>query len=505
VIKSGNNTSRFPKGWIQTSLGEIAEINPKLPCVLEDNTEVTFLPMKAVEELTGKFDASIFVPYIEVRKGYTAFINGDIIFAKITPCMENGKVAVVGNLKSGVGFGSTEFHVIRPFLTEFPGKYVFYYLIQESFRRDAKRDMTGSAGQLRVPAKYMQDASLPLPPLPEQVRIVARLEELFARLDAGVEGLRKVKAQLKRYRQAVLKHAFEGKLTEEWRRTHKHQTEPASLFLERLMSERRKEFSRAKGANLLEVPNSPPLPDGWSWSSLEQLSQDIIDCLHSTPSFTETGKYCVDTNCIEQNRILFDKARFVSEETFRERVRRLVPKAGDVLFAREGTIGTAVSVSENMELCLGQRMMLFRPANEILSAYFMWGLLSPIFESQWKPKVMGTTAPHVNIRDLKQMYLPLTCQEEQRVIVDEIEAHTAIIYQAEVNVDKSIKQVERLRQSILASAFEGKLAPQDPSDEPAEKLLERIREERAKSKGEKDTNRRRKNRPRKLELSTYVK
>ena len=378
--------------------------------------------------------------------------------------------------------------------------YVYYYL-----KKVRTELTTRGTTQKNLNAQIVKRIPIPLAPFNEQVRIVAKLEELFTSLDAGVEGLRKVKAQLKRYRQAVLKYAFEGKLTEEWRRTHKHETEPASLFLERLISERKKEFSRAKEANLLEVPNSPPLPDGWSWSNLERLSQDIIDCLHSTPSFTETGKYCVDTNCIEQNRIIFDKARFVSEETFRERVRRLVPKAGDVLFAREGTIGTAVVVPENMELCLGQRMMLFRPANEILSAYFMWGLLSPIFESQWKPKVMGTTAPHVNIRDLKQMYLPLTCPEEQRVIVNEIETHTSIIYQAEANVDKSIKQVERLRQSILASAFEGKLVPQDPNDEPAEELLERIREERAKSKGEKDTNRRRENKPRQLELSTYVK
>jgi type I restriction enzyme S subunit len=345
---------------------------------------------------------------------------------------------------------------------------------------------------------------IPLAPFPEQGRIADRIEELFARLDPGIEGLRKVKAQLRRYYQAVLKYAFEGKLTEEWRKTHKHQTEPTSTILERLM-QKRESFSESREPNLLEAPDLPQLPDGWSWANLEQLSQRIIDCLHSTPRFVETGKYCVDTNCIEQNRILFDKARFVSEEAFKERVRRLVPKAGDVLLAREGTIGTAVVVPENVELCLGQRMMLFRPVNEVLSRYFMWGLLSPIFESQWKPKVTGTTAPHVNIRDLKLMYLPLTCLEEQRVIVNEIETHISIIDQTEANVDKSLKQVERLRYSILKRAFEGKLVPQDPSDEPAEKLLERIREEREKSTGEKDTNKGRKNMHRQLELSSYVK
>jgi type I restriction enzyme S subunit len=382
-------------------------------------------------------------------------------------------------------------------------RYIYYYIQSLDFLNQRDSLATGTT-QVALTDTRVKRITFPLAPLAEQDRIVAKIEELFARLDAGTEGLRKVKAQLRRYHQAVLKYAFEGKLTEEWRKTHKHQTEPTSTILERLMQERESTFSEAREPDLLEAPDLPQLPDGWSWANLEQLSQRIIDCLHSTPRFTETGKYCVDTNCIEQNRILFDKARFVSEEAFKERVRRLVPKAGDVLLAREGTIGTAVVVPENVELCLGQRMMLFRPVNEVLSRYFMWGLLSPIFESQWKPKVTGTTAPHVNIRDLKLMYLPLTCQEEQRVIVNEIETHISIIDQTEAYVDKSLKQVERLRYSILRRAFEGKLVPQDLSDEPADKLLERIKEERAKSKGEKDTNIKT-NKPKHLELSSYVK
>jgi len=484
----------LPIGWVQARLGEL--IKPSKEKVSPSEVqEMAYIGLEHIEKDTGKLVD--FGHSSDVGSTKTKFQQGDLLYGRLRPYLNKVHVAEFD------GICSTDI-LVFPKNAYVSTKFVGYRLLSSDFVRYASQNASG-VQHPRVSFEALSRFVLNLAPFDEQVRIVAKLEALFTRLDAGVEGLRKVKAQLKRYRQAVLKYAFEGKLTEEWRKTHKHQTEPASLFLERLMSERKKEFSRARKANLLEAPNSPPLPDSWSWSNLEQLSQDIIDCLHSTPSFTETGKYCVDTNCIEQNRILFDKARFVSEETFRERVRRLVPKAGDVLFAREGTIGTAVVVPENLELCLGQRMMLFRPANEIRSAYFMWGLLSPIFESQWKPKVMGTTAPHVNIRDLKQMYLPLTCQEEQKVIVNEIETHTSIIYQAEANVDESIKQVERLRQSILASAFEGKLAPQDPSDEPAERLLERIREERAKPKGEKDANRRRKNKPRQLELSTYVK
>src|SRR5258707_1214408 len=105
--------------------------------------------------------------------------------------MENGKVALLYNLKNGLGFGSTEFHVFR-FPREIQRKYFFYFLIQEGVRRDARKNMTGSAGQLRVPAKYMSDLTVPLPPLPEQHRIVAKIEEMFSKLDAGVEALKRV-------------------------------------------------------------------------------------------------------------------------------------------------------------------------------------------------------------------------------------------------------------------------------------------------------------------------
>lgn len=153
--------------------------------------------------------------------------------------MENGKIAIVNNLQNGVGFGSTEFHVIR-LHKSLPRKYFFFLLIQEGLRKNAQRNMTGSAGQLRVPTTYMQKIKVPLSPLHEQFRIVAKIEELFTKLDAGIELLKKVKAQLKRYRQSVLKAAMEGKLTKEWREIHKGEIEPASVLLDKIKEEREK-------------------------------------------------------------------------------------------------------------------------------------------------------------------------------------------------------------------------------------------------------------------------
>lgn len=227
----------------------------------------------------------------------------------------------------------------------------------------------------------------------------------------------------------------------------------------------------------------PKLPDGWAYTTLEEASKNIVDCLHSTPKFTDTGKYCIDTTCIEPGKILFDKVRFVPEEIYQERVRRLVPEAGDILFAREGTIGTALVVPDNIELCLGQRMMMFRPASCILPKYYMWALSAPVFESQWKPKVTGTTAPHVNIRDLRGMVVPLAPLQQQYRIVNKIEE---LFTQLDAGVDllKKLKlKLKRYRQAVLKAAVEGKLtqdwrAAHQDELEPASVLLDRILKER---------------------------
>src|SRR5260370_30001066 len=129
-----------------------------------------------------------------------------MLFAKITPCMENGKSAVAQSLSSKIGFGSTEFHVLRPDEGIVP-QLLYYYISQESFRQTARTYMTGSAGQLRVPAVFLADASYPLTPTNEQYRIVAAIEQQFTRLDAGVATLQRARTKLKRYRAAVIKAA----------------------------------------------------------------------------------------------------------------------------------------------------------------------------------------------------------------------------------------------------------------------------------------------------------
>ena len=230
----------LPEGWAWTRVGEITEVNPKLEYELANNTEVSFLPMRSVEAMTGKISLSIIKPYEEIRKGFTHFQNGDLLFAKITPCMENGKVAIVNNLHNGIGFGSTEFHVIRPF-GQISSKALFFYVLQESFRKDAQREMTGTAGQLRVPAKYLSEVPFPLSPVSEQEQIVEEIERCFSvanEIEITIEHSLK---QAERLRQSILKRAFEGQLVPQ-----DPSDEPAEKLLERIRAEKAKNQTNTK-------------------------------------------------------------------------------------------------------------------------------------------------------------------------------------------------------------------------------------------------------------------
>jgi type I restriction enzyme, S subunit len=170
----------LPEGWEWKKLEEIAEINPKFQNKsLSDEIDVTFLPMRCVEGCTGRIDTSLIKKFRELKSGYTPIQEGDLLFAKITPCIENGKIAIARHLKNGIGFASTEFHTLR-FYSGYDVNFFQYFLMQDRIRQNAARNMTGTAGQQRVPVIFLKKLNVPVPPLPVQHRIVEILEQADA-------------------------------------------------------------------------------------------------------------------------------------------------------------------------------------------------------------------------------------------------------------------------------------------------------------------------------------
>lgn len=169
---------KLPESWVEARLDAVCQLNPRLGLDErpDDSTEITFVPMSAVDDKLGAVTAPETRTYSEVAKGYTYFKNGDVLLAKVTPCMENGKAAIADSLKNGLGFGSTEFHVLRPTCVVMP-EYVFHFIRQPAFRDRAASAFVGTGGLQRVPPEFLSRVKLPLPTLPEQQRIVNVLQQ----------------------------------------------------------------------------------------------------------------------------------------------------------------------------------------------------------------------------------------------------------------------------------------------------------------------------------------
>ena len=213
----------IPENWTNVVLSEICKINPPKISTkgLPDDLEVSFVSMSSLSANKGIIVESQIKKLIEVKNGFTNFSEGDVIFAKITPCMENGKSAIVGKLINGIGYGSTEFYTLRC-SEKLYNRFIYHLIRSEKFREEAKKVMTGSVGQLRVPKNFLENYTLHLPSFDEQQRIVERIESLFTKLDKAKEKLNFIVGfndlknttigKIDLIKKSILSRAFRGEL-----------------------------------------------------------------------------------------------------------------------------------------------------------------------------------------------------------------------------------------------------------------------------------------------------
>ena len=201
------------ESWEEKNLGDVCTVNPKKIDAknLDDNLEVSFVPMAAVSDVFGEIVNHEVKNLQDVRTGFTNFSEGDVIFAKITPCMENGKSAIVGPLVNDIGYGSTEFYVLRC-KEELYNKYLYHMVRNTTFRAEAKAVMTGAVGQQRVPKTFLQEYQLLLPSLPEQHEIVRLIDALLARERAAQQAAEQALASIDLMKKSILARAFRGEL-----------------------------------------------------------------------------------------------------------------------------------------------------------------------------------------------------------------------------------------------------------------------------------------------------
>jgi len=349
--------------------------------------------------------------------------------------------------------GADGVKVIRPIGIFYPK--LFYYFLQVVPLPDK-----GYARHFQ----FLEKENIPIPPIAEQHRIVAKIEELFTRLDAGTAALKKVKAELKRYRQAVLKYAFEGKLTAAWREANKDKIEPASVLLERITEERKKAATgKLKDLPPVDTIGLPELPEGWACFILQKIIEKI----------PLSGKKLQQREYQESGLLpVIDQGQnYIGGYTDRDDL-KIACDQPVIVFGDHTKVFKYVS----FDFVAGaDGIKVFRPLDSFYPKLFYYFL-------QALPLPDKGYARHFQY--LEKSRLPLPPLPEQHSIVQEIERRFSVAEEVEKVVDQSLKQSERLRQSILKKAFEGKLVPQDPSDEPADKLLERIKAEKAKLEAE---------------------
>jgi len=435
----------LPQGWTTATLDEIAEINPRHPVNLDAALPVTFVPMPAVSETNWVFQFTEVRPLGEVRKGYTHFAEGDVLFAKITPCMENGKAAVATGLKNGLGCGSTELHVLRP-RGGIESKFIYQFLHQESFRREAASNFTGTAGQLRVPVSFIREAEIPLAPLNEQRRIVAKLEKLLDKVNASQKRLERIPILLKRFRQSVLAAACSGLLTADWR--EKNDIVP--------------EFNQ---------------------TILEAITDYVGGFAYKSSTFLKAGKHqVIRIGNVGHFLLKLDSSPVFIPDDIAKQTERFKLLSNDIVISMTGTkykrdYGAAsIVLDSDGSLFLNQRVGRLRCGDKVLAKFLLYWLQTDNFrEFFFSSETGNVNQGNVGADGIRKASIELPSLTEQQEIVRRVEALFALADKIEARYTKAKSQVDKLTQSVLAKAFHGELVPQDPNDEPASELLQKIK------------------------------
>jgi type I restriction enzyme S subunit len=501
--------NNIPKTWELTDLENICVVNPKLDKTkFEDELTLSFVPMSAVGAGSGSIDVTEEKLFHQVKKGYTPFIKDDVLFAKITPCMENGKSAIVPELIGDIGFGSTEFHVFRSH-RGFSEKFLYYFVSSKLFRVEAEHNMTGAVGQRRVPAPWLSAFKIPVPPSSEQIRIVEKIEELFSELDKGIESLKTAKAQLSVYRQALLKHAFEGKLTEQWRASNADKLESPEQLLARIQQGRESRYeqqiedwkkevekweadgkegkkpSKPKKSKKLDMPsidssNFSELPDNWGWVRIGELNVDVFDGPFGsnlkTSDYVDQGIRVIRLENIGAGYFVDDKCSYITESKY-ELLKKHHVSHGDIVFSSFVIDKTRVSlIPQHIDKAINKAdCFCIRNFGETINSEFMLRHLSSIHVfKQIEELVHGVGRPRINTTQLKNIWMPLCSKEEQYEIIQRVNEQMTLVDHFEKDIEENLGKSEVLRLSILKKAFSGRLVSQDPNDEPASELLKKI-------------------------------
>lgn len=419
-----------PAHWQVKRIRFVAELNPSKVEVrdLPDDLEVSFLPMEAVGE-DGSLSLEQRRTLGEVRSGYTYFREDDVTYAKITPCFENGKGAVMRGLLGGLGFGTTELTVLRPKPDLVSSKYLFRVVSSEPFRALGEASMYGAGGQKRVPDDFARDFAIAWPPRHEQAQLGSFLDRETAKIDALIAEQQRLIALLTEKRQTVISHAV------------------------------------TKGLN----PDAPMKDSGVEWLGKVPAHWDVRKISSASTKITNgyvgpTRDILVDDGVrylqslhIKRNRIRFDEPYYVRPE-WSEAHRKSILEEGDVLVVQTGDIGQVAVVPEEFAGCNCHALIIISPERSLISGEWLsWVLNSDYGFHSLLSIQTGALHPHLNCGNVKNLSLPVPPLEEQRQIVERIKASVVEIDDLAEEAKKAMALLQERRIALISAAVTGKI------------------------------------------------
>ncbi|MCY8488065.1 restriction endonuclease subunit S [Bacillus atrophaeus] len=473
LVSEDEKPYEVPENWVWTRMGDVIKINPSKPKLdLPHDQPCSFLPMNKVNPQTGKVDSLEEREFEKVKKGYTYFEENDVLFAKITPCMENGNTVIANGLINKFGFGSTEFYVFRT-SEKIDERYVYFLLRSEKFRKQARAEMTGAVGQQRVPKKFLESYPFALPPLSEQKRIADKVERLLSKIEEAKQLIEEAKETFELRRAAILDKAFRGELTRKWRRTNVN-IEDAEILYSKIKESKRGKRKKTKEINVDELRYS--IPSNWKWVRLG----DVFTITSggtpkkTVPEFYDGNIPWVKTGEIKWNYI-YESVEKITPDAVANSSAKILPK-NSVLVAMYGqglTRGRASILG--IEATCNQAVCALLPNDyilpEFLYYYFMEGY------QRFRQIAKGGNQENLSATVISEFIFPLPPLEEQGVIVDIVQG----IFTKESMIQEVIEMnIDHLKQSILSKSFRGELGTNDLSEESAIELLKEVLQEQVK-------------------------
>ncbi|MGN1064090.1 MAG: restriction endonuclease subunit S [Thermoguttaceae bacterium] len=414
----------IPFDWQTVKMKQVADFQPRCDVSgLSADSEITYTPMECIRN--GYFVNNTAL-YGDLPPSLTPYNNGDIVFAKVTPCFENGNIAIMENLNSGFGLGSSELFVVRP--REIGTRFLFYWLQNDAFIQQGRATMTGTGGLKRVSPYFVKNCPLPLPSDKEQQSIANFLDAECARIDAIIEQTRATVEEYKKLKQSIITQAV------------------------------------TKGIR----PNRPMkdsgiewiggMPNDWLLTKVKYVSSLVTDGAHVSPE-TENGVYdFVSTVNIDGNKIDFDNCLKTSISSYNYLVSTgCKPQIGDVLISKDGTVGKTVIVNEERDFVVASSLVIIRPKQEMISSeYLNYFLQSKTVQDTLLLLIHGAGLKRVSVAKNANLTLLLPDKEEQHEIVNYLNDKCKAIDLLILKKEQYLLELDSLKKALIFEYVTGK-------------------------------------------------